>query len=98
MGDVTFAPRAIDDLREIGRYTFERWGAIQQDDYLDQLETACDDPPRHANRGQKRNDLKKGLLSIFCGSHTICFRRQSADVKIIRIPGQRQSVAKAFNP
>ena len=98
MGDVTFAPRAIEDLRDIARYTFERWGAAQQDDYLDKFETACDDLPRHPNRGQRRNDLKHGLLSVFCGSHTIFFRRLNADVEIIRILGQRQSAAKAFTP
>ena len=81
-------PRALQDLRAIGRYTQKTWGKTQRDDYLYALDRRFAWLADHLGRGRRRNDIAEGYLCFPQGEHLI-FRLLGEDgIDIIGIPHQ----------
>ncbi len=78
---------AQSDLREIGRYTQNRWGRRSRIRYLNGLREAFDRLADNPLLGQYRPDTLDGLRSLQVGSHVVFYRldESSARVTILRI-------------
>jgi toxin ParE1/3/4 len=81
-----FTPAAISDLRSIRLYTLEKWGAEQEQIYLDSLwakfEQILATPDK---KWRVRNDLFPGCQIAAQGRHVILFRVQGTILQIVRI-------------
>jgi toxin ParE1/3/4 len=79
------SPRARSDIREIGRYTLERWGIDQAEVYVrmigDAVASVADDP----RRGRSCDDVRAGYFKFAVGSHVIFYRRVGADIDVVRV-------------
>jgi toxin ParE1/3/4 len=67
-------PLALADLKEIGRYTEDRWGRLQRDRYLNQLDGAFRKIATNPSLGRKRDDLRAGYRSCVRNQHVVFYR------------------------
>ncbi len=75
--------RARADLREIGRYTQERWGVGRRDAYLDDLTAAALSLVREPERGSMHLDPDVRRLTV--RSHVLYYRLTPDFVRVLRI-------------
>lgn len=89
-------PRALSDLRNIGYYTFERYGKEQQKKYLLELDKRFLWLAKHPQIGKHRPDLCEGYYCYPQGSHIIFYLIHSAGIDIIGIPHQSMDINRYF--
>ena len=89
MPEVTLAPLARKDIKDIGGYTQKNWGVNQRNLYLGVLEKTINGLLQNHRLDRKRDYIKQGLLSCSCQEHMIFFRRDDAgNVEVLRVLGQ----------
>jgi toxin ParE1/3/4 len=104
MGELFLTRQARQDIKEIGRFTQQRWGNDQRRRYLMLFSVTFEKLTQQSILGKPRNELKHGLLSYVCESHVIYFRRTACGVEILRILHQRMDacahlvIASVTNP
>lgn len=76
---------ALDDLRSIRAYTLERWGSLQEEQYLDRLWTKFEDIRIDPLRYPLRKDLFSGCRIAAEGRHVILFRAGDDVLEIVRV-------------
>lgn len=93
---VRLTPRAISDMRQIGRYTERRWGREQRDIYLRALDqrfaTLADNPLL----GRARPEIAAGYRSLPHGSHLIFYMIGNDTIDIIGVPHQSMDLPSVF--
>ena len=89
-------PRAAQDLRNIARFTLEKWGKDQRDAYLRALDRRFSWLAQSPERGRARPDVKEGYYSYVQGSHVIFYLIREGGIDIIGIPHQRMDVTNYF--
>lgn len=90
MPDLTLAPLAREDVKEIGRFTQKTWGVPQRDSYLGSLAAIFGRLRTGEITGRARPDIRDGLLCYPCNRHVIFFRRDDqGNVDILRILHER---------
>jgi toxin ParE1/3/4 len=88
-GRVRVRKRAKADLREIGRYTRERWGREQSNRYLGALDDCFQQLVSMPSLGRAYADLPM-YWRYEQGSHVVFFRREAnGDVVIVRVLHER---------
>jgi toxin ParE1/3/4 len=73
------------DLIGIWRYSFEEWGEIQADKYLDQLDSGIRKLAHNPELGTRRDYVHDGYRVLFIGSHADYYTATSDTVHIIRV-------------
>jgi toxin ParE1/3/4 len=81
--DIT--PAALEDLRSIRLYTLDRWGAFQEERYLDQLWRRFEDIIEDSSRFRFRHDLFPGCQIAAEGRHVILFRVRKDILEVVRV-------------
>ena len=92
MLNVLLSNKALDDLKDIGRYTEERWGREQRNKYLSILDgfvqsIACD-----SAIGSLCDYIRPGYRKYYVGRHFIYYRQSTSELHIIRILHERMDV------
>ena len=91
------APRAKADLKKIGRYTQNKWGIKQRNNYLFGLNHRFQWLTGHPRAGTHRSDIAEGYYSFPHERHTIFYTlSDNGNVNIIGIVGAGQSPEKYF--
>ena len=78
-------PAALDDLRSIRAYTLDRWGAAQEQVYLDQIWSRFEDIMEDSSRFRFRHDLFPDCQIAAEGSHVILFRVHKDILQVVRV-------------
>jgi toxin ParE1/3/4 len=76
---------AESDLIGIWQYSFEEWGEIQADKYLDQLDSGIRKLAHNPELGMKRDYARDGYCVLFIGSHAVYYTATPDIVHIIRV-------------
>jgi toxin ParE1/3/4 len=76
---------AESDLVDIWRYSFEEWGEVQADKYLDQLDSGIRKLADNPELGMRRDYVRDGYRVLFIGSHAAYYTVTPDTVHIIRI-------------
>jgi toxin ParE1/3/4 len=85
--------RALEDLREIGRYTQERWGRDQRRNYLSQLDRYFHALAENPSQGQRCDEIRTGYRKFPSGRHVIFFRSLGTGaIEIVRVLHERMDV------
>lgn len=71
MAQFSLTKAAIDDLREIGRYTQEHWGREQRRLYLSQLDLCFHALADNPNQGKRCDQVRPGYRKYPAGRHVI---------------------------
>jgi toxin ParE1/3/4 len=80
-----FTHASIADLQSILSYTFQVWGAEQEQVYLDSLWKKFEDLLANPERWKKRNDLFPGCQIATHAKHVILFRISGSNLQVVRI-------------
>ncbi|MGD0960275.1 MAG: type II toxin-antitoxin system RelE/ParE family toxin [Methylomonas sp.] len=90
-------PRALSDLKNIGRYTTEIWGKPQRNRYLADLDKRFNWLSKHPHLGKHRSDIAEGYYCFPQGSHLIFYILNPFGIDIIGIPHQSMDFAAYFD-
>jgi toxin ParE1/3/4 len=90
---LTHAAKA--DLKDIGRYTNQQWGAAQRDKYLTMLDGCFQDLAAKPGLGRDCSDIREGYHKYNAGSHVIFYRRVADDtIEVVRILHSRMDTER----
>lgn len=84
--------KARDDLKSIGRYTQQRWGRKQRNNYLAQLDESFHVLARDPHKGRPCNDIREGYHKYRVGRHLIVYRESGDGIEIVRVLHERMDV------
>jgi len=90
-------PRALQDLKNIGRYTLSTWGREQRDSYLRALQKRFAWLAERPDRGRRRPDVQEGYYSYPQGAHVIFYLVREDGIDILGVPHQRMDIMTYFS-
>ena len=82
------------DLESIWLYTYEQWGIIQADSYLEALIQRFDWLVENPALGKPRDDVKQGYFCFPEGMHLVFYILVNHQLEIIGIPHQSMDVVE----
>lgn len=86
MPSFTITNMAKTDLKEIARFTQNRWGREQRDLYLQMLDISFQQLAANPLKGKDCSDIRIGYRKLNAGSHVIFYRQTLSDmIEIVRI-------------
>lgn len=85
------------DLEDIWLYTFNKWGAVQADNYLRQLLSRFNWLAENPLSGRQRDEVKPGYFSFPEGMHVIFYTVTDHRTEIIGIPHQIMDIISYFD-
>lgn len=93
MPQFTLSRKALEDLKEIGRYTERQWGREQRTTYLTMLDSCFHALAAEPLKGKDRKEVLPGYRSIVAGKHVIFYLLTATDsVEIVRILHGRMDI------
>ena len=92
-------PRALEDLKNIGRYTEQQWGKRQRNTYLRALEKRFSWLAENPQLGKHRTDVAEGYYSFPQGAHVVFYMiGEEKKIDIIGIPHKEMDIITYFLP
>ena len=91
-------PRALEDLKNIGRYTEQQWGKRQRNTYLRALEKRFSWLAENPQLGKHRTDVAEGYYSFPEGEHVVFYMIGEESIDIIGIPHKEMDIITYFRP
>lgn len=86
MANFILTANAVNDLKDIGRFTQKRWGREQRNKYLKILDDSFLDLARNPSMGRESNEIRSGYYKSPTGSHVIFYRNAAEGlIEIVRI-------------
>ncbi|MDA8414389.1 MAG: type II toxin-antitoxin system RelE/ParE family toxin [Desulfobacteraceae bacterium] len=74
------------DLKEIARFTQNRWGREQRNLYLQMLDVSFQQLAANPLKGKDCSDIRIGYRKLNAGSHVIFYRQTLVDtIEIVRV-------------
>jgi toxin ParE1/3/4 len=74
------------DLKEIAKFTQNRWGHEQRNLYLQMLDVSFHQLAANPLKGKDCSDIRIGYRKIIAGSHVIFYRQTLVDmIEIVRV-------------
>lgn len=93
MSRFSLTKQAIEDLREIGRYTQKRWGREQRRHYLALLDRCFHTLAENPNQGQRCDEIRSGYRKFPSGQHIVFYCEQNTGgIEIIRVLHERMDL------
>ena len=89
-------PRALDDLKNIGRYTERQWGKRQRNTYLKALEKRFNWLADNPKLGKHRPDIAKGYYSFPQGEHVVFYLIREKGIEFIGVPHKEMDIISYF--
>jgi toxin ParE1/3/4 len=93
-----FTTDARTDLRDIRRYTADRWGARQRDVYDARLNRALSSLIEYPELGPPRDDLFPGCRNLVVGQHVIFYRLDGEVIVVGRVLHSSQDPVGKVTP
>lgn len=87
---IVFAKRAENDLEQLLKRTAEQWGFQQRDRLTDSLDNALEQLLAHPEIGQPREEISRGLRSLFVSHHHIYYRIRGDQLRVMRVLNERR--------
>jgi toxin ParE1/3/4 len=92
-----FTARAVEDLREIGRYTKQTWGVVQASRYREELELALKKLSLSPRIGLERKEIAPQVRSFTVASHIAFYFLRKDGITILRLLHPSMDVERAFD-
>jgi toxin ParE1/3/4 len=86
--------KAKADVKEIGRYTQQRWGVEQRNRYLGELDACFQKIGANPTLGNSAEAIREGYRRIRASSHVVFFRKAGNEVEIVRVLHERMLPGK----
>lgn len=98
MPELTRSALAEQDLFDIWRFGFERWGETRTDRYLDHLEAGSRGLLADPRLGRSRDDVRESYRSLRIGEHVAFCLLRGDDVHIVRVLHGGADLTEPFEP
>ncbi len=85
MREIYLSAAAESDLVGIWRYTQGRWGQIQADRYLEELEQGISQLAGDAGIGVERGHVRIGYRVLFVSRHAVYYKFNAREIRIVRV-------------
>lgn len=86
MPSFTLTNMAKADLKDIGRYTLNKWGREQRNHYLSILDACFSQLADNPSNGMDCSEIRSGYRKFNVGSHIIFYRQIISDsIEIVRV-------------
>lgn len=86
MPSFTLTNRAKADLKEIARFTQNRWGREQRNLYLQMLDASFRQLAANPQKGRDCSEIRIGYRKLVAGGHVIFYRQTLSDtIEIVRV-------------
>ena len=92
----SFTDKAEQDLEGIIDYTANRWGKVQAERYIEQLQQTLNNLVQNPETARSRPELSSGLYSFPFQSHISYFQKSDSRLTITRILHCSMDTAKHF--
>ena len=79
--------KAEEDLIDIWMYSFEQWGIVQADQYIDRLDNSIKTIAANPDIGTACDSVRRGYRQLHVKKHYIFYRYTVDTVFIIRVLG-----------
>jgi len=79
--------KAEQDLLNIWLYTFENWGIIQADKYLDQIEESLNTIALNPDIGVNIDTIRQGYKKYQINEHIIFYTIKNSTIHVVRVLG-----------
>jgi len=89
---VVIRPRARNDIKKIWRYTYEKWGEKQADEYVYGLGQAMNQMPKNPEIGASIEHVRKGYRLYRFKHHFVIYRLTPIVIDVIRVLGEKMYV------
>ena len=96
MTNYRLSPRARADLNEIFDYTVERWGLLQAEFYIRQIQVAVEAVAASPTLGRSCDGIRPGYRKFPAGSHVLFFTQKPGRIEIVRILHNRMDFERHF--
>ena len=80
-----FVAAADQDVADIYRFTYERWGEGQADAYIDELHEKCASAADRPGLGRPRPEYGPDIRSIRFEAHTIYYRAVAEIIEVLAV-------------
>jgi toxin ParE1/3/4 len=87
-------PDALNDLRDIARYTEHQWGREQRNQYLAEIDKRFHWLAQSPKLATERDDIKPGYRCFPQGRHVIFFRERDTHIEILGILHRNMDVRR----
>ncbi|MFC4255930.1 type II toxin-antitoxin system RelE/ParE family toxin [Altererythrobacter xixiisoli] len=91
---IRVTPRATADLRNIGRYTLQRWGRDQRNSYLRALDARFSLLAKQPELGRRRDDVAPDYCSYRYEAHIIFYLIRDGGIDVIGVLHQAMDVPR----
>lgn len=88
MTTVSVSNAARDDLKSIWEYTKGRWGEVQADSYVRELDAGMQELATFPSMGERCELVREGYRRVAKGEHHIYYRQDAGTVLVARVLGQ----------
>ena len=85
MNQFKLTPAAYNDLKEIARYTQNKWGVKKRNLYISAIHNRFEWLSKNPEIGKSRDDIKNGYLSYPECKHVIFYRDKINHIEILAI-------------
>lgn len=93
MPKFSLTKQALEDLRDIGRYTQERWGREQRRHYLALLDRSFNYLAENPSQGQRCDEIREGYRKFPSARHVIFYRESvGAGIEVVRVLHERMDM------
>jgi toxin ParE1/3/4 len=92
-----FTAKAVEDLREIGRYTKQAWSIAQARRYREELELALRKLSLSPRVGLERDEIAPEVRSFTVASHIAFYLPRKDGITVLRLLHPNMDVERAFD-
>lgn len=85
MAKFYLTPLALSSMQLIGEYTEGKWGVVQRNKYLKELDNAFRELANSPKLGKMRNEIKNGMRSYHQGKHIIFYMVEPEQIVVLNI-------------
>lgn len=96
MRTIRISALGYNDLKNIGRYTGNRWGTEQRNYYLSQLQQGFEKLAKNPQIGRSCDEITPGYKRLRVGEHLIFYRFVEEILYIIRVLHKNVDVENHF--
>ena len=89
MSSYTLTNAAAEDLRNIFKYTRNKFGVLQAESYLIGLEESLKLIAKDPKLAQKVDGLREGFFRFIYQKHSIFFKPRQSDIYVVRVLHQQ---------
>lgn len=94
MGEYLLTPTTQADIEGIWDFTVSRWGVMQAERYVRDIQATCEALAAGTLISQPAEDIRSGYRKTLIGSHVLFFKQGDSAIEVMRILHQSMDIER----